>query len=145
MQVSFPRSYGSLHRRGKVTGATSGNTVFRPRWVRMQSITLGSVMHFSTSRLIPQNPHFSTSRCGVATTVPETVFGRSSVGRVAVEAHVSAYLVVVGLVLQEGSEEVALAECDDVISAFATDGSDNSFDLEILPRRLPGADHLLDS
>ncbi len=60
--VSFPRLCGSLHRPGKVTGATSGNTVFRPRWVRMRSITLGSVMHFSTTGLIPQCPHFRTSR-----------------------------------------------------------------------------------
>ncbi len=47
---------------GARAGATSGNTVFRPRWVRMRSITLGSVMPLSTSRLIPQNPHFSTSK-----------------------------------------------------------------------------------
>ncbi len=81
----------------------------------------------------------------MATTAPATVFDGSSLGRVAVEAHVTAGLVVVGLVLQESPEEMSLAERNDVISTLATDRSDDSLDLGILPRRFPGADHLLDA
>ncbi len=46
---------------GAQTAATSGNTVIRPRWVRVRSITSGSLMHFSIPHRSPQLPHFRTS------------------------------------------------------------------------------------
>ncbi len=70
----------------------------------------------------------------MATTAPATVFDGSSLGHLAFEAHATAGPVVVSLVLQEGPEEMTFAERDDVISALATDGSGDSFDLRILRR-----------
>ncbi len=56
----------------------------------------------------------------------------------------TAGLVVVGLVIQEGPEEMSLAERDDVISTLATARANDAFCVRILPGRLPGADHLFD-
>ena len=55
-----------------------------------------------------------------------TIFDLPRYWCVAVEAHVTAYLVVIGLVLQDSPEKMSLAKCDDVVSALSTDGSNDA-------------------
>jgi len=53
--------------------------------------------------------------------------------------------VVVGGVRTNDAEQLTLAHCDDVISAFTPDGPENSLTVAILPRRATGRDDFAQS
>jgi hypothetical protein len=57
--------------------------------------------------------------------------------RIAVERHVGTVLVVVGRVGSNQSQQVALAEYDDMVEHLATEGADEPLSVSVLPRRGP--------
>lgn len=71
-------------------------------------------------------------RCGDDFT--GAVFNLARHWRVGLKTQMTARLVVVGRVSKQDPHEVTFAEGDDVIGAFSPDGTDNAFDVRILPR-----------
>ena len=80
----------------------------------------------------------------MAMTSPEPPSTWRSIGALHFEAQMAASLVVVGRVLQKDADEMTFTKCDDLIGALAANRSDDALPVRVLPRRFPGADHLLD-